>query len=60
MLLTLILASFAGAIVGGLIMAAGRGSMQEALPFGTFLAVGALVAAVTGDPIVMWYVSFYR
>jgi leader peptidase (prepilin peptidase)/N-methyltransferase len=60
MLLTLILASFAGAIAGGLMMAAGRGSMQEALPFGTFLAVGALVAAVAGDPIITWYVAFYR
>jgi leader peptidase (prepilin peptidase)/N-methyltransferase len=60
MLLTLILASFAGAIAGGLMMAAGRGSMQEALPFGTFLAVGALVSAVAGDPIITWYVAFYR
>jgi prepilin signal peptidase PulO-like enzyme (type II secretory pathway) len=34
--------------------------MKAALPFGTFLAVGALVAAVAGDPIVDWYVGFYR
>jgi prepilin signal peptidase PulO-like enzyme (type II secretory pathway) len=34
--------------------------MQAALPFGTFLALGALVAAVAGDPILSWYLAFYR
>jgi prepilin signal peptidase PulO-like enzyme (type II secretory pathway) len=34
--------------------------MKAALPFGTFLAVGALVSAVAGDPIISWYVGFYR
>jgi leader peptidase (prepilin peptidase)/N-methyltransferase len=60
MLLTLVLASFAGSIVGVGLLASGRRDMQAALPFGTFLAVGALVAAVAGDPIVTWYASFYR
>ena len=60
MLLTLIIASFAGALFGGVMMASGRGGMQAALPFGTFLAIGALAAAVTGDPIISWYLSFYR
>jgi len=41
-------------------IASGRGGAQAALPFGTFLAVGALVAAVTGQPIVDWYLGFYR
>jgi leader peptidase (prepilin peptidase)/N-methyltransferase len=60
MLLTLILASFAGALFGGLMMASGRGGMKAALPFGTFLSVGALVAAVAGEPIITWYLRFYR
>jgi leader peptidase (prepilin peptidase) / N-methyltransferase len=60
MLLTLIFASFAGSLVGVGLMASGRGGMQAALPFGTFLALGALVAAVAGDPILTWYLSFYR
>jgi len=59
-LLTLVMASLAGSILGVLLIATRRGSMQYALPFGTFLAVGALLAAVVGDPIVSWYVSFYR
>jgi leader peptidase (prepilin peptidase)/N-methyltransferase len=60
MLLTLVLASFAGSLVGVGMMASGRGSMQAALPFGTFLSLGALVAAVVGDPILAWYLSFYQ
>lgn len=59
MVLTLVVASFAGSIVGVGLMASGRGDMQAALPFGTFLAVGALVAAVAGDPILAWYLAFY-
>jgi leader peptidase (prepilin peptidase) / N-methyltransferase len=60
MILTLVFASFAGSIVGVALIASGRGSMQAALPFGTFLAVGALVAAAAGDPILSWYLAFYR
>jgi prepilin signal peptidase PulO-like enzyme (type II secretory pathway) len=41
-------------------IASGRGGMQAALPFGTFLAIGALVAAIAGDPILTWYLAFYR
>jgi leader peptidase (prepilin peptidase)/N-methyltransferase len=39
----LILAAVVGALVGGLLMAVGRGTMKTALPFGTFLAVAAVV-----------------
>ena len=60
MLVTLVLASFAGSVIGIGVIALGRGGMKAALPFGTFLAVGALIAAVAGDSIVNWYVGFYR
>jgi leader peptidase (prepilin peptidase)/N-methyltransferase len=59
MLVTLVLASFAGSIVGIAMMTRGRG-MKYALPFGTFLAVGALVAAVAGESLLQWYLGFYR
>jgi len=58
-LLTLILASFAGSVTGGILIASGRGSMKYALPFGTFLAAGALIAAIWGTPIIDWYMGFY-
>ncbi len=59
MILTLVLSSFAGSLVGLALVATGRGTMKFALPFGTFLAIAALVASVVGDPIVHWYASFY-
>ena len=59
MLLTLVLASFAGSAIGVGLMAARKGDMQAALPFGTFLALGAIVAAVAGDSMLAWYLSFY-
>lgn len=59
-LLTLVFASFTGSLAGGVLIASGRGSMKYALPFGTFLAVGALFAATWGDPIADWYFGFYR
>jgi leader peptidase (prepilin peptidase)/N-methyltransferase len=59
-LVTLIFASFTGALAGAALLVTGRGGMKAALPFGTFLAVGALVAAVAGDQIFNWYVGFYR
>ena len=58
-LVTLMLASFWGSIVGVSLIAAGRRDMQAALPFGTFLAVGAIVAAVYGDALLTWYIALY-
>jgi len=60
MLVTLVLASFAGSFVGVGLLVTGRGDMKFALPFGTFLAVGALVAAVAGEPLLAWYLGMYR
>jgi prepilin signal peptidase PulO-like enzyme (type II secretory pathway) len=31
--------------------------MKYALPFGTFLAVGAALAAAIGQPILEWYLT---
>jgi leader peptidase (prepilin peptidase) / N-methyltransferase len=58
-LVTLVLASFAGALIGVLLMAAQRGNMKFALPFGTFLALGAVAAMLVGDPLVAWYAGFF-
>ena len=60
MLVTLVFASFSGSVVGIGLLASGRGGMKAALPFGTFLAVGALVAAVAGDALLAWYLAFYQ
>ena len=59
MLLTLLLASFSGTIVGVIILIARRQTLKYALPFGTFLAAGAVVAAAVGDRLVSWYFGLY-
>jgi leader peptidase (prepilin peptidase)/N-methyltransferase len=59
-LVTLVFASFTGALAGAALLASGRGGMKAALPFGSFLAVAAGVAAVAGDRLFNWYVSFYQ
>jgi leader peptidase (prepilin peptidase)/N-methyltransferase len=58
-LLTLVLASLSGALIGVAMISLQRGSMKYALPFGTFLAIGAVVAMLAGQPIIDWYVGFY-
>jgi leader peptidase (prepilin peptidase)/N-methyltransferase len=58
-LVTLVLSSFSGAIIGVILMSAQRGGMKLALPFGTFLALGALAAMFVGEPLITWYAGFF-
>ena len=58
-LLTLVLASLSGAVIGLALIVVQRGSMKYALPFGTFLALGGLTAMLVGQPLIDWYVGFY-
>jgi leader peptidase (prepilin peptidase)/N-methyltransferase len=59
MVLTLVVASLLGSNVGLSLMAARRGSMKSALPFGTFLTIAAFVSMVAGSRIVSWYLAFF-
>ena len=54
-LLSLMIASVAGTIIGVALITTGRGTMKYALPFGTFLAIGASVSAAVGPAILDWY-----
>lgn len=58
-LVTLVLSSFSGAAIGMALIAAQRGGLKLALPFGTFLAVGAVAAMLAGDPLIAWYTGFF-
>jgi leader peptidase (prepilin peptidase)/N-methyltransferase len=58
-LVTLVLSSIVGAIVGLLVIVVKRGGLKYALPYGTFLALAGLVASLFGDRIVDWYVGMY-
>ena len=57
--LTLVLGSFLGSLVGVLVLLTGRGNMRSQLPFGTFLSLAAFIASVCGDSIIAWYRSLY-
>ena len=59
-LLTLLLASVAGTVVGlGLMAFQGKGA-QHKLPLGTFLALGALIVVFAGEPLLVWYRGLLR
>jgi leader peptidase (prepilin peptidase)/N-methyltransferase len=57
-LVTLVLSSLSGALVGMILLVTHKGNMKYQLPFGTFLAAAALVASLFGDALVNWYLSF--
>ena len=55
--LTLMMASVAGSVIGIGLIVTKRGGMKYALPFGTFLALGAAAAATVGPAILHWYLE---
>jgi leader peptidase (prepilin peptidase)/N-methyltransferase len=59
-LMTLMMASFAGSVVGLGLIISRRGGMKYALPFGTFLAMGAALAATIGPGVLTWYLGLYQ
>jgi len=58
-ILTFILSSLIGGVVGIVLIASRRGELSTAVPFGTMLAAAALVASLWGDGIVRSYLSMY-
>ena len=55
MLVTLLVASVSGSLVGGAMVAASRDNLRYALPFGSFLAFGALLSTHVAEPLIEWY-----
>jgi prepilin signal peptidase PulO-like enzyme (type II secretory pathway) len=51
------MASVAGSVIGIGLIVTKRGGMKYALPFGTFLALGAAAAATVGPAILHWYLE---
>jgi leader peptidase (prepilin peptidase) / N-methyltransferase len=58
--LTLVLSSLLGSIVGVLVLVFGRGGMKSALPYGTFLSLAGLFSSLFGERLIAWYLQFYR
>ncbi|HUR35245.1 MAG TPA: A24 family peptidase [Vicinamibacterales bacterium] len=59
-IVTLMMASVAGSVVGIILIASRKGDMKYALPFGTFLAMGAALAATVGPDLLNWYLQFWE
>jgi leader peptidase (prepilin peptidase)/N-methyltransferase len=57
-LVTIFLGAVLGALVGTALMLVRRQGRKEPVPFGPFLAIGALLAMVWGDIILIGYVSY--
>lgn len=56
---TLLLATLLGSAVGIGMLALGLADRRYPLPFGSFLAVGALAATLAGEPLIGWYLALY-
>jgi leader peptidase (prepilin peptidase) / N-methyltransferase len=56
-LVTLMMASLCGSLIGLALISTRRGGLKYALPFGTFLALGAAAAATVGPAVLDWYLG---
>jgi leader peptidase (prepilin peptidase)/N-methyltransferase len=57
LLLTILIGSVLGSVWGLSGVALSRYGMKQALPFGTFLAVGALLSLTAGPALLRWYAA---
>jgi len=59
-LLTIMLGALTGSVIGVLLIVLKRHKMEKLIPFGPFLAAGALASAFYGPDIVLWYIGLIR
>ena len=58
-ILAILLAFFSGAIIGLLLIALGKKTMKDPIPFGPFLAFGAIASLFLGEYIIDWYLKLF-
>lgn len=58
-ILAILLSFFSGAIVGLFLIALGKKTMKDPIPFGPFLALGAIVSLFFGEYIIDWYLGLF-
>lgn len=56
---TFVLSSLLGGTFAAILLAARKTTLTSVIPFGTFLAVAAFIAALWGESMMNWYLSFY-
>jgi leader peptidase (prepilin peptidase)/N-methyltransferase len=59
-LLTIMLAAISGSVVGLVMIVLKQHKMEKLIPFGPFLAVGAVLSAFFGPDIMSWYLHLIR
>lgn len=57
-LLTIFLAAFVGSVIGLALLVTKRKKRRDPIPFGPFLALGAIVALFWGERLLHWYLTF--
>jgi leader peptidase (prepilin peptidase)/N-methyltransferase len=58
--LAVFMGSFVGALIGIFLLVAGRKRFGQQIPFGPYLALGAIFALLWGTRIIDWYWGFIR
>jgi leader peptidase (prepilin peptidase)/N-methyltransferase len=58
--LTLFLGTFLASAYAIPLLIRGKANALTKLPFGSFLGIAGLIAAVWGDPIILWYSHFFQ
>ena len=53
--LGLFLGFLLGAVIGVALIVSKRKSRKDKIPFGPFLAAGAVLAMFFGEPVIRWY-----
>ena len=59
-LLIIMLGAITGSVVGVTLILLRKHKAEQVIPFGPFLAIGAVVTMLYGDPIVFWYLGLLR
>ncbi len=59
-LLTIMLGALSGSVVGILLIVLQHHKMEKVIPFGPFLAAGAVASAFYGADIISWYLGLIR
>jgi leader peptidase (prepilin peptidase) / N-methyltransferase len=59
-LLTIMLGALTGSVAGILLILLKRHKMEKVIPFGPFLAFGAVMTAFYGPAIISWYLNLIR
>jgi leader peptidase (prepilin peptidase) / N-methyltransferase len=59
-LLTIILSSFAGTLIGIVLIVSKKAEWSSQIPFGPYIVLGALISFFVGDSILNWYLGFFQ